>query len=327
MPNYFLVSVSNHNNLVLCRKYCLAGFPNTANGFWTYLEVEEGDFVSFLYGAKIWDLYRVEEKVAVEGADESPEWQPVGRDRSYFPFRLKLKPVRYFEESLVREKFSLVAESLLPRTGYRKTHFQADQATLEAVSGVGKPHIGEVHAWEECGTRFTPKINFEKGITGPRKVYQFRELVLQALLKKHLRAATNLEAFLSAIGCTITDDQSMEVLGELALSEGQVDAIIKGTFKGGSSNIIAIEVKKDRATKKDAKQLNQYMKTIDEAIDAKCRGGVLVAKSFAPATEAYAREKDLHIFSYDFNSVDPNKDHNFEDLLAAFDLRPAMARA
>jgi hypothetical protein len=72
MPNYFLVSLSNYVNLELCIKHGLAGFTNSSNGFWTYLEIDEGDFISFLYGAKAWNLYRVKSKVALKEASTLP---------------------------------------------------------------------------------------------------------------------------------------------------------------------------------------------------------------------------------------------------------------
>ena len=52
-PSYFLVSVSTRENLNLCIEYGLAGFPGGENGAWTFCEIEEGDLVSFLYGAEL----------------------------------------------------------------------------------------------------------------------------------------------------------------------------------------------------------------------------------------------------------------------------------
>ena len=48
-PSYFLVSVSTRENLELCIKHGLAGFPSGESGAWTFCEIQEGDFVSFLY--------------------------------------------------------------------------------------------------------------------------------------------------------------------------------------------------------------------------------------------------------------------------------------
>ncbi len=75
--NYFLVSVSNRKNLELCKKYGLAGFTNSINGVWTFSEIQEGDFISFLYGAKANNLYKVEAKEAIKDAKNLPPWEPI----------------------------------------------------------------------------------------------------------------------------------------------------------------------------------------------------------------------------------------------------------
>ena len=136
--SYFLVSVSNKINLDLCIKYALAGFTNSINGLWTFMEIQEDDYVSFLYGARVFNLYKVIEKKAIKNADVIPPWPSVTFRMSgktyYFPFRLHLNPLREFIEPMVRPEFAYVAENLLLRGGYRKTHFQADQTTLQSVS-------------------------------------------------------------------------------------------------------------------------------------------------------------------------------------------------
>jgi len=43
MPNYYLIALSNKENLEICKKESMAGFPSSKNGFWTYLEIKEGD--------------------------------------------------------------------------------------------------------------------------------------------------------------------------------------------------------------------------------------------------------------------------------------------
>ncbi|MFH1010004.1 MAG: hypothetical protein V1784_02060, partial [bacterium] len=61
---YFLVSLANKNNLNLCIDYAMAGFTNSINGAWTFVEINEGDYISFLYGARAHNLYQVEKKIA-----------------------------------------------------------------------------------------------------------------------------------------------------------------------------------------------------------------------------------------------------------------------
>jgi hypothetical protein len=71
---YFLISVSNKTNLNLCMRYGLAGFTSSINGLWTFVEIQEGDHVSFLYGARVFNLYKVVKKEALKGADKLPPW-------------------------------------------------------------------------------------------------------------------------------------------------------------------------------------------------------------------------------------------------------------
>ena len=147
-PSYFLVSVSTRRNLELCIQYGLAGFPSGESGAWTFCEIAEGDFISFLYGATVYNLYRVVERQALRQAQTLPPWEMLyfretGRKYS-FPFRLRLRPLRTFNESLVRTEFSYVGENLLLRGGYRKTHFQADQTTLQSVSEMGTRYEEEL---------------------------------------------------------------------------------------------------------------------------------------------------------------------------------------
>lgn len=74
---YFLLSVANRVNLELCIEHALAGFTNSINGLWTFVDIEEGDFVSFLYGTRVFNLYRVEEKEALKGVDIIGPWPSV----------------------------------------------------------------------------------------------------------------------------------------------------------------------------------------------------------------------------------------------------------
>ena len=136
--SYFLLAVSTRVNLDLCIKHALAGFTDSTSGLWTFLDIEIGDHVSFLYGARAFNLYEVTRKVAYDEAASLPPWPPVKfRRLYYFPFRLELKQLRELREPLVRTEFAYVAENLLLRGGYRKTHFQADQTTLQNVSQMG----------------------------------------------------------------------------------------------------------------------------------------------------------------------------------------------
>lgn len=161
----FLVSVSNRENLGLCLRYGVAGFPGSVNGFWAFVDVGVGDYVSFLYGARVFNLYRVVGKAAYRDAERLPPWPPLRFGSGqvyYFPFRLFLEQVRVLEEPMVRPEFAYVAENLLLRGGYRKTHFQADAVTFYNVSLMGSPFGAGWSGWR-LGARFTRLALFFAG--------------------------------------------------------------------------------------------------------------------------------------------------------------------
>jgi hypothetical protein len=163
-PSYFLIAVSTRTNLELCVQHELAGFTSSQSGLWTYCEVRDGDFVSFLYGARIRNLYQVASREAIRNASGLPPWPDITFNKSgktySFPYRLHLRAIRWLDESLVRSEFAYVAENLLLRAGYAKTHFQADQTTLQAVS-----QIGEVRDLRASPLAMPPYETFEPRFT------------------------------------------------------------------------------------------------------------------------------------------------------------------
>ncbi|MEM1548104.1 MAG: hypothetical protein QXU09_00710 [Thermoproteota archaeon] len=189
-PEYFLVSVSNRKNLELCIRHALAGFTNSINGLWTFLDIHVDDFISFLYGARVYNLYRVVKKEAFKNAENLPPWPPVtfkvSRRTYYFPFRLHLKQERVLEEPMVRPEFAYVAENLLLRGGYRKTHFQADAVTFYNVSNMGTRFEGVNEILHLQGTIFQPKITFRRERVNLETFY-FHELILQSLVKNKIK--------------------------------------------------------------------------------------------------------------------------------------------
>jgi len=106
VPDYFLVSLSNRENLELCMKHNLAGFTSSINGLWTFFDIDVGDHISFLYGARVRNLYKVVGKAAYRNAEKLPPWPSItfrSGKTYYFPFRLFLKPEREFDEPMVRQ--------------------------------------------------------------------------------------------------------------------------------------------------------------------------------------------------------------------------------
>lgn len=317
ISNYFLISVSNKENLELCKKYALAGFTNSGNGVWTLCEINEDDYISFLYGARAHNLYKVIKKEAIENAEKLGPWKPVTFQMSgktyYFPFRLQLKPVREFVEPLIRNEFSYVAENLLLRGGYRKTHFQADQTTLQNVSQMGsvcKKEDGDLRL--EYST-FIPKFTRKRNNVLNPKVYLFQEIILQSLTRHHLSATENMKKFLKFIDVNELEPQNLEVLGEKALPEGHIDLLIKEAVPIGLSRNIVVEVKLGKATEKDFEQLVYYITEFGE----ECLGGILIANDFSK--KAISKFPKTATIKYTLNDFD-SEPKTFVELLNTMNL-------
>jgi hypothetical protein len=276
---YFLIAVSNRTNLDLCLRYALAGFTNSINGAWTFEEISEGDFISFLYGARVFNLYRVRKKEALRQAERLPPWPLVTFSMSgktyHFPFRLYLEPLRKLEEPLVRAEFSYVAENLLLRGGYRKTHFQADQTLLQAVSQMGHPFNEDIETLQlQQHEAFVPRFTRNRASVSPPHVFPLSEIIIQSLARQWLSSPHNLSLLLSSMGVSDLAAEAMEALGEKAFPEGHVDILIKEAMPQGRSRMSIIEVKTGAASKGDVAQLQGYMRELGP----ECLAGVLIAK-------------------------------------------------
>jgi len=319
-PSYFLVSVSTRENLELCIKHGLAGFPSGESGAWTFCEIQEDDFVSFLYGARAHNLYRVKKREALRDAERLPPWKlltfrETGKTYS-FPFRLNLEPIRIFNELLVRAEFAYVAENLLLRGGYSKTHFQADQTTLQSVSEMGTLADGAIvplHLGEHA--TFTARFTRSKDLARTPEVSRFKEPILQSAIRRHLMSETNLQALLSGVGFEGLRAGELEVLGEKALPEGHIDLLLKQRVPLGSGSKIPIEVKTKKAQPKDLHQLRGYM----DELRGECPKGILVAGDFNKQVIGTAKEADIRLVRYVLNA-DLTKTPTFEEIFQGLTL-------
>jgi len=318
---YFLISVSNRTNLELCIKYALAGFTNSINGLWTYGEIQEGDFISFLYGAKVFNLYKVEKKEAIKNADKIGPWPSITFRMSgktyYFPFRLYLKPLRKFIESMVKPEFAYVAENLLLRGGYRKTHFQADQTTLQSVSQMGnlcdKPT--EKFTSDNYET-FIPRLTWDRTRVLPPEVFFFQEFILQSIIRQWLSNKTNLQIFFNAFNLNNFHAEDFEVLGEKALPEGHIDILKKDCIPTGYSRKIIVEVKLRKAQPSDVVQLKNYIDEMGE----ECIGGALIARDFSKKIQKEVDNKKIKCFVYSFYKIEKEKKYSLDELKSSFQL-------
>jgi len=311
---YFLISVSNKTNLELCIKYGLAGFTNSINGLWTFVEIEEGDYISFLYGARVFNLYKVINKRAFTNAETLAPWPSVTFQMSgktyYFPFRLYLEPVRKLSEPMVRPEFAYVAENLLLRGGYRKTHFQADQVTFYNVSQMGEIYGEKVEPLNMDNPKtFIPLLTWDRSKVNIPEIFHFQELILQSLIRHYLSKDSLQRQFLQEIG--VKNSVNFEALGEKALPQGHVDILLKEREPKGKCHQIVIEVKTGKVSKKDIRQLKEYM----EEMGDECIGGVIIASQFSKLMLEHARSNDISCFSYSFENLDRNQTYPFKDLL------------
>jgi len=321
-PSYFLLSVSNQENLKLCLKYGLAGFPSSTSGVWTFCEISKGDFVSFLYAARAHNLYEVLDREAIRDSRDLPPWKNLTFKASgrtyYFPFRLRLKPLRSFNEPLVRAEFSYVAENLLLRGGYRKTHFQADQTTLQSVSQMGTLFEGSLEQLllPEYST-FEPSFTHDAKHLRIPEVFKFQETILQAAIRHHLLGNANLASLLKELNLIGLTANALEVLSEKALPQGHIDLLLKQRVPLGSALKIPLEIKLRSAQAKDVLQLREYM---DELV-GECPTAVLVAAEFSKRVASKAKDSGIKIVRYSLRA-DLRKTQSFDSVLQGLVLQP-----
>jgi hypothetical protein len=290
---------------------------------WTFSDIQDGDYVSFLYGARVHNLYRVGIKEAIRNAQTLPPWQTITFKMSgltyYFPFRLKLVPVRKLSESLVRAEFSYVAENLLLRGGYRKTHFQADQTTLQSISQLGqlysepveKLDYGSYETFVPCFTKFKDEVSTPE-------VFRFVELILQRVMRQYLSDVDNLSTLLGQIGTVPFEASKLEVMGEKALPEGHIDLLIKEANPIGLARKIVIEVKTGLAKIQDINQLKMYQ----NEMGSECLAGVLIARGFSRRVLQEARAQGVKTVEYGLNTLEVNPFVPFEELKKSLCLNP-----
>jgi len=222
-----------------------------------------------------------------------------------------------FAEPIVRTEFFYVAENLLLRGGYRKTHFQADQTTLQSVSEMGKLASGpaEVLSLPEYKT-FDLRFTKTAGLLRIPETLRFRETILQSAIRRYLMVEGSLRMLLTAANLSEELAGGLEVLGEKALTQGHIDLLLKQRVPIGSSLKIPIEVKTAKANLEDLAQLRGYM---DELLE-ECTTGILIAAEFSKDTIRSAPEKGIHLVQYGLD-VNLKQASTFEEISAGLNLR------
>jgi len=297
-------------------KYGLAGFTDSINGLWTFLDISVGDYISFLYGAKVKNLYKVVKKVAYKNYKSLPPWPPVTFKMSgntyYFPFRLQLELERTMDEPMIRAEFAYVAENLLLRGGYRKTHFQADTITFHNVSNMGERFEGNLENINFNEETFTPKIVFKRELQDIPQTFYFRELILQSLLRKKLKNTEILKQIIEYFKLE-ESPENFEVLGEKALPEGYVDIFIKLKHPIAKNKYILVEVKTNKAQKGDFEQLKGYISEFGKEVV----GGILIARDFPKKISV---TKGILPVRYSFKDLNKEIEYTYPELLKILNL-------
>lgn len=313
MPAYFLIAVSTRENLIKCIQHGLAGFPRSGPGLWAYLDIQAGDYVSFLRGAKVRNLYRVEEKRAYHDASSLPPW-PLLRFRSGkvydFAYRLFLDPVKAFDEPIARREFQYIAEDLLLRGGYGKSHFQADKLTFHWVSGLEGESHPLVERLDLPTSDLVPRFTLGEGAGSAVKL---QELVLQAAIRRCLSSTDEGPELLRRLG--VMDTEEWEFLSEKALESGHVDIVAKETYPEGRSKMIPIEVKVGKLMPKDVKQAMSYVSELGQS----AAGAALIGSGVSAKTLEAARFGSVAPFIFSHPDL---SDKTFEEIAGGLKIRP-----
>lgn len=292
----------------------MAGFPQTWSGLWAYVDIQVGDFLSFLYGGRAHNLYQVTKKEAIKNPENlPPPWEPIqtGKKVIHFPYRLYLQPVREFNEILARREFLYITENLLRRGGIRKSHFQADRVTLCNVSSMGEPACFKPKDMSESYTTFIPKFVAKSSDAQPPEFNYLREEFVHSVLRIHLSHQEILRDFLEELNIHSFDGQ-WEVLGERALERGYVDLLIKEAMPQGEVQQVVIEVKSRNATSKDVTQLLLYM----DEIGKECVAGAIIASKIPKKLTCEDFGQRIHFWEYGFK-MGFDKPRTFEELCSA----------
>jgi hypothetical protein len=311
--SYYFAALSTRKNLELCKEYATAGFPETWSGLWAYMDIQIGDYLSFLYGARAHNLYQIVDKEAIENPEKvPPDWEPVEtkKGKLYFPYRLYLQQIGEFTAPLAREDFLYITENLLRRGGIRKSHFQADEITLQNVK---KRWANQslTKSYKRAGVKyetFTPLFVGNKGAEKPPKVNMLREEFIHSILRLHLSRPKILKDFLKELNIPL-DDTQWEVLGERALERGYVDLLIKEIKSEGEPKEVVIEVKRDTASVADLKQLQEYMEEIGES----CIAGVIIANKISRKLVRQTTDEKFHFYRYYFD-LDLSQPRQFDEI-------------
>lgn len=215
----------------------------------------------------------------------------------------------------MRHEFAYVAENLLLRGGYWRTHFQADQTTLQSVSQMGSASAKAPESLDFRPLAYTPAFVRDAEPAGSN-TFSLSEKLLQASVRQVFSQASGLGLLSRLLGQPQLRWQELEALGEKALEQGHVDILLKEARPVGVALKVPVEVKLARADDKHVGQVKAYMKELG----GECIGGLLVASGFTKKALQSAAALGVTPVTYTVN-LDLTTPRSFDEITIAIQLQ------
>ncbi len=163
---------------------------------------------------------------------------------------------------------------------------------------MGVPFVGKLEQLMVPDNKsFSPSFTRNRDLVRPPEIFRFQELMLQTALRHQLQDEEKLGDFLKSVGYINAPPDSLEVLGEKALTHGHIDLLLKQRIPLGSSLKIPLEVKMNRGQPRDVIQLRGYMDELGE-----CATGVLIAADFGRDAASKAASLGIMLVRYALNA-------------------------
>ena len=259
-PKYFIIILSSEENLYKCINNKTAGFPETTNGKWAYLDINKGDFLSFYYNGRIFHLYRVNNKfipyefrnkIAIGNEEYDPvslgnneKWKaiPSKKGNVYFPYRLSLEllvETDFITSIIFKESFERFGINLVPRVSFKKSHFQLLINDIKKFFNDIKTEIFQNESVVTFSDFIELAVKDNKNVSNLKiKDITDEEVFLQVLIKRVLESAVD-KYFEPLFRKEVNDINALEFLSEQTVYGGEADIVIAYH----SENIAFIEVK------------------------------------------------------------------------------------
>lgn len=277
-PKYYIILLSSEENLSKCKEHTIAGFPYTDNGVWAYLDINEGDYVSFYYNGKIHNLYKVSKKFIPDeyknkkkeckGKDKYDpisleknnkiRWRAISKKKDeyiYFPYRLKLlelkEGIEFRTLSIFKEEFKRFGNNILPRTGLKKSHIQLSISDIKKIFGKEIFDIDKEYRNLDLNFKdFYEVLSFLKNKNNNKITIEdiHNEKILQTLIKRILEGSKD-----KVFQYLKIENKEVEFFSEQTVDGGEADIVIASD----SNNLVFIEVKNEKILDDEGKYTNK----------------------------------------------------------------------